>query len=105
MNLVRRVSHLEAKSSLAVASSALSVPVDLDNPADVLAVLTEQVNTVRADRFADPIERARTLGFLAGVALRVIEARDLSDRLEAVERVLKLRQDAAKKERNGSRLR
>ena len=66
-------------------------------------VLGEQVNMVRADQFADPLERARTVGFLAGVALRVMEARDLSDRLEAVERVLKLRQDETKKGRTANR--
>ena len=68
-------------------------PVPLDGPADVLAVLAEQVNAVRADHLADPVERARTLGFLAGVALRAMEAKDLAARLEAVERVLKLRKD------------
>jgi hypothetical protein len=73
---------------------AVPVPprVALDSPADVLAVLAEQANAVRADAEADPLEKARTLGLLAGLALRAMEARDLDARLEAVERVLKLRQ-------------
>jgi hypothetical protein len=49
------------------------------------------VNAVRADAGGDPNERARTVGFLAGLALRAMEGRDLAARLEAVERVLKLR--------------
>ena len=93
MTLVRRVVHLEERLVVAQRPHAVE-PVPLDGPADVLAVLTEQVNAVRADIGADPAERARTLGFLAGVALRAIEAKDLDARLEAVERVLKLRKDA-----------
>ena len=92
MNLVRRVQSLEDRS-LALRPAA-AAPVPLDQPADVLAVLAEQVNAVRADATADPNERARTLGFLAGLALRAMEGRDLAARLEAVERVLKLRRDA-----------
>jgi hypothetical protein len=49
---------------------------------------------VRADLYADPGEKARILGMLSSVALRAKEAKDLDARLEAVERVLKLRRDA-----------
>ena len=92
MTLVHRVVHLEER--LVVAQQRpVAEPVPLDGPADVLAVLAEQVNAVRAHPGADPVERARTLGFLAGVALRAMEAKDLAARLEAVERVLKLRKD------------
>ena len=34
-------------------------PLDFDGPADVLAVLGEQINAVRADAYADPGEKAR----------------------------------------------
>jgi hypothetical protein len=37
------------------------------------------------------LEKARCVGYLAGVALRAIEAGDLAARLEAVEAVLKAR--------------
>ena len=39
--------------------------IRLRSPADVLALLAEQVNDVRSDVRAEPTERARTLGFLA----------------------------------------
>ncbi len=91
MNLVRRVQTLEDRS-LALRAATVG-PVPLEQPADVLAVLAEQVNAVRADAASEPNERARTLGFLAGLALRAMEGRDLAARLEAVERVLKLRKD------------
>jgi hypothetical protein len=91
MNLVKRVETLEAKPLMRIVPVE---PVPLDQPADVLALLAEQVNEVRSDVLADPTERARTLGFLASLALRAMEARDITARLEAVERVLKLRKDA-----------
>ncbi len=74
--------------------TVMACPAALDSPADVLALLEEQVNAVRADPTADPTERARTLGMLAGLALRAMDSRDVQARLEAVERVLKLRKDA-----------
>ena len=95
MNIVRRVRSLEQWSTTPLPPGPPR-PVPLDQPADVLAVLTEQVNAVRADPFADPVEKARTLGLLAGAALRAMEARDIAARLEAVERVLKLRKDSQK---------
>jgi hypothetical protein len=65
----------------------------------------EQVNQVRADPTTDPTERARTLGMLSGLALRAMDSRDLDARLEAVERVLKLRKDAEKDKANWSKRR
>jgi hypothetical protein len=95
MNLPRRVDRIEARADelLRVRAVRVPEPIALDMPADVLSLLAEQVNAVRADRQADPLDQARTLGFLATVALRTMEARDLSARLEAVERVLKLRRN------------
>jgi hypothetical protein len=92
MNLVKRVESLEAKPLMRIVPAE---PVPLDHPADVLALLAEQVNAVRCDACADPTERARTLGFLASLALRAMESRDLTVRLEAVERVLKVRRQTA----------
>jgi hypothetical protein len=91
MNLVRRVQKLEALPVLALVPPE---PVPLETPADVVAVIAEQVNAVRANVWIDPSEKARTLGMLSSVALRAMEAKDLAARLEAVERVLKLRKDA-----------
>jgi hypothetical protein len=87
-NLLRRVQVLEVRRATV---PAVPEPVPLETPADVVAVIAEQVNAVRSDPFADPTEKARTLGMLSSVALRAMEAKDLAARLEAVERVLKLR--------------
>ena len=91
MNLVRRVANLEARPPIRIVPPE---PVAFDTPADVVAVIAEQVNAVRGDAYAEPQEKARTLGMLSSVALRAIEQKDLAARLEAVERVLKLRKDS-----------
>jgi hypothetical protein len=70
-----------------------AVPVEfrLRTAADVLALLEEQVRAVRADAEAGALEKARTVGFLAGVSLKAIEAGNLAARIEMLEAVLKQR--------------
>jgi len=63
----------------------------LKTAADVIGLIEEQVGAVRAEPLATTLEKARTIGFLAGVALRAIEAGDMAARLEALEAVLKAR--------------
>ena len=95
MSLIHRIGKLEETlpQVLAVRAVPRPAPVALNQPADVLTLLEEQANAVRADPVAEPLDKARTLGFIASVALRTMEARDLTARLEAIERVLKLRRD------------
>ena len=57
----------------------------------MLKLLEEQVAAVRGEPNAGTLEKARCVGYLAGVALKAIEAGDLTARLEAVESVLKAR--------------
>ena len=66
----------------------------LKTTADVLALIEEQVVAVRADPDAGTLEKARVVGYLAGIALKSIEAGDLAARLEALESVLKARRTA-----------
>ena len=65
------------------------IPFRLKTAADVLALLEEQVGAARADESLATVERARTIGYLAGVSLKAIETGDLAARLEAVEATLK----------------
>jgi hypothetical protein len=89
MNLVKRVENLELLRQRLVPTEV----VPFDRPDDVLAVLAEQVQLVRGDAYAEPSDRARTLVALSAIALRAMHDRDVVARLEAVERVLKLRRD------------
>src|SRR5919107_4671917 len=71
------------------------LPFRLKTAADVLKLLEEQVAAVRGEPNAGTLEKARCVGYLAGVALKAIEAGDLAARLEAVEAVLKARRAAS----------
>jgi hypothetical protein len=66
-------------------------PRRLQTAQDVIDILQEQVEAVRADLEASTLEKARLIGQLAGIALKAIEAGDLASRLEALEAILKER--------------
>src|SRR5215213_125418 len=65
------------------------IPFRLKTATDVLTLLEEQVGAVRSDDTLTTVERARTIGYLAGISLKAIEAGHLAARLEAVEATLK----------------
>ncbi len=69
----------------------IPLPFRLKTAADVLALLEEQVSAVRNDPEAGTLEKARCVGYLAGIALKAIEAGDLAARIEALEATLKAR--------------
>ena len=72
-----------------------SVPMEfrLQTARDVLELIEEQVQAVRTETQATKLERARCIGYLAGVALKAIEAGNLAGRIEALEGVLKHREE------------
>src|SRR5215217_528594 len=67
------------------------LPFRLKTAQDVLELLQEQINNVRQEPDAGTLEKARTTGYLAGIALKAVEVANRSARLEAVEQVLKRR--------------
>jgi hypothetical protein len=69
-------------------------PVRLEMVAGVQALLVEAVTLVRTDPGARGVEKARALGYLASIGLRLIEAHNLADRLEAMEHLLEQRRQA-----------
>jgi hypothetical protein len=72
-------------------TTPIPLPFRLQTAADVMALLEEQIEAVRAENVAGTLEKARTIGFLAGVALKAIEAGNLAARIEGLELVLKQR--------------
>jgi hypothetical protein len=68
-------------------------PQPLQDARDVVHLVHEQVEAVRADGTATPLERARVIGYLAGIARKAIETGNLAARLEMLEAVLKRRKD------------
>ena len=77
-------------------TTPVPLPFRLQTAQDVIDLLEEQVEAVRAEAEAGALEKARTIGFLAGVALKAIEAGNLAARIEMLERVLKQRSEAEK---------
>ena len=69
----------------------IPLPMRLKTAQDVLALIEEQVNAARNESEAGTMQKARTIGYLAGIALKAVEVADLSARVEALERVLKRR--------------
>lgn len=102
--LPERLDHRGRGLAVSPASDT-TAPVSLSTPADVLALLERAAGVACGDRTADPLDRARTLGMLAGVALKALEARDLTARVEALERHLKLRRASDERRRPESLLR
>jgi hypothetical protein len=58
---------------------------------DVIDLLEEQVEALRAHRWAGAVQKARAIGYLAGIARKAIESGKLADRMEILEAVLKQR--------------
>jgi hypothetical protein len=68
-----------------------TAPPSLRTAANVLDLLEQLTAAVWADPFTRPTEKARAVGYLAGVALKAIEANNLAARVEMLEAVLKRR--------------
>jgi len=66
----------------------------LQTAREVLDLIAEQIDAVRRDEKAKTLEKARTVGYLAAIALRAVETAHLADRVEAMERALKARKES-----------
>ena len=80
-----------AGSSQTPGQTLVPLPFRLKTAQDVLALIEEQVNAVREEPEAGTLEKARAIGYLAGIALKAVEVADLSGRVEALEQVLRRR--------------
>jgi hypothetical protein len=72
-------------------TTPVPVAFRLQTAQDVINLLQEQIGAVRDAADAGPLEKARTIGYLAGISLKAIEAGNLAARLEALEAILKQR--------------
>jgi hypothetical protein len=85
----REWARIQRAGECGTPGGTLPLPFRLQTARDVVALLEEQIVAVRADAEARTLEKARTIGYLAGVALKAVETADLAGRLEALESVLK----------------
>jgi len=79
------------------ASAQPPPPRPLRTVQDVIDLLHEQVEALRQASWTDPIDKARAIAYLAGVARKAIETSVLAARLEMLEAVL-----TERKEKNAS---
>lgn len=99
MALQLRLARLESAVSVDAERSLIPCvpePFQLRKPGDVLQLLEWQIAAVARDTRSSTVERARTIGYLASLSLKAIDADSLAARLEALEAVLKLRTDKGK---------
>ena len=67
-------------------------PGRLQTPQDVVDLLEEQVEAVRAENQAETVAKARALGYLAGQARKAMETSQVADRIDMLAKVLKQRE-------------
>ncbi len=88
----RRYDRDRKRSLPASRSSApLVLPADarIGVANDIGTLLSEAVRLVLSDQKAKNLEKARALGYLSSVGLRLLEVHDLERRLDALEQALK----------------
>jgi hypothetical protein len=66
-------------------------PRRLQTAQDVIDLVEEQVEALRAERWVGTVQKARAIGYLAGIARKAIETGNLAARIEILEAVLKQR--------------
>ncbi len=72
-------------------------PRRLQTAQDVIDLVEEQVEALRAERWAGTLEKARALGYLAGIARKAIETGTLAARLEMLDAVLRQRREGTQR--------
>ncbi len=69
-------------------------PRRLQTAADVIDLLHEQVEAIRRESWAETLDKARAIGYLAVIARKAIETGTLAARLEMLEAILKQRKES-----------
>jgi hypothetical protein len=89
----RRLRRIESILHNGASLHAQPPPRRLQTMQDVIDLLQEQVEQVRASPWADPLDKARTIAYLAGVARKAIETGVVAARIEMLETVLSKRKE------------
>jgi hypothetical protein len=88
---LRRLEALVGRLASVLRGRTAPSPRRLQTARDVIDLIEEQVEAVRAEPCAGTLQKARILGQLAGIARKAIETGELAARLELLEVVLKQR--------------
>jgi hypothetical protein len=94
-NHIRRMEALVSRLAAVVQDRVAPPSRRLQTAQDVIDLLQEQVEALRAETQADAIQKARALGYLAELARKAIETGNLAARLDALEVSMKDRNSDA----------
>ncbi len=94
---LRRLEVLLERLAAVVRGHTRPAPRRLQTAQDVIDLLQEQVEAIRLEAEAGTVEKARAIGYLAGIARKAIETGTLAARLEMLEAVLKQRNREAQR--------
>jgi hypothetical protein len=89
--LEQRVKRIEAVVNRSGCARTKPPPRRLQTAQDVIDLLQEQVEAIRAEAFTGTLEKARAIGYLAGIAHKAIESGNMAARIEMLETILKQR--------------
>jgi hypothetical protein len=92
--LKHRIRRLEAMLNRS-SGSEKPPPRRLQTAQDVIDLLQEQVEFLRADPWADAVQKARAIGYLAGIARKAMETGTLAARLELLDSILRQRKEVS----------
>ena len=68
--------------------TVITLPFRLRTAHDVLSLIARHVEAVEQEEEAGTLEKARAIGYLAGIALKAVEITDLGARLAKLEQAL-----------------
>ncbi|MGB8311693.1 MAG: hypothetical protein WCE81_07500 [Halobacteriota archaeon] len=86
-------------------SPLFETPYRIEKAKDLLKILEDVINSVREDDMITSLQRARTLGYLISIGIRIIETSNMEGRIEALEQVLKNRSENMNKHANTTQMR
>jgi len=86
-------------------SPLFETPYRIEKAKDLLRILEDTIDSVREDDVITSLQRARTLGYLISIGIRVIETSNMEGRIEALEQVLKNRNMSENKHINAKQMR
>ena len=94
--LKKRLRRVESILYSGEPTHAKPPPRRLQTVQDVIDLLEEQVEAVRAAPWTGPLDKARAIAYLAGVARKALEAGVLEARIEMLETVLGERKEQSR---------
>lgn len=84
----REWKRLQAAGGGTPGGTVIPLPFRIRNAQDILALLAKHVAAVEQAAEAGPLEKARVVGYLAGITLKAVEVTDLGARLARLEGLL-----------------